>query len=319
MKILIIKMSSLGDVIHNLPAITDIRAHIPEARIDWVVEESFADIPAMHPGIDKVIPIGIRRWRKSWFGKTHQAQITQFKEELKKQTYDVVLDTQGLFKSGLVTRHAKGKRVGYNWKSAREPLASLFYDVTHSVPAVNKIHAVERNRRLAAAEFGYQLGPLDYGLYSLKPTVDWLPNQPYMIGFHAASRASKLWPEENWIELANHYAKQGIVCILPWGSKAEHERSLRMAEKIKGAIVPPKLNLRELAGVICGSQFTVGVDTGLSHFAAALKKPIVAIYCATNPKDTGVYTESPAINIGEKNVMPSVAQALEAMEKIYKK
>lgn len=317
MKILLIKTSSLGDVIHNLPVVTDIRANLPEAKIDWVVEESFVDIPGMHPDVDKVIPVAIRRWRKSWFNKTNQIQISAFKEQLKSQTYDIVLDTQGLFKSALVAHHAKGKHIGHAWNSAREPLACLFYDVTYSVP--KKMHAVERNRQLAAAAFEYDLGQLDYGLFPLKPQADWLPDRPYILGFHAASRDSKLWPESHWIELANHFAEQGIVCVLPWGNKTEQARSFKMAEKIKGAVVPPALRLRELAGIICGSQFVVGVDTGLSHLAAALKKPIIALYCATDPKLTGVYTNSPALNLGGKNITPSVSEVIEAAGQIYKK
>lgn len=317
MKILLIKTSSLGDVIHNLPVVTDIRANLPEAKIDWVVEEGFLDIPTMHAGVDKTIPVAIRRWRKHWFNKTTQNQINTFKEQLKSQAYDIILDTQGLFKSALVAHQAKGKHIGYAWNSVREPLACLFYDQTYVVS--KKMHAVERNRSLAAAAFGYKLGPLDYGLFSLKPQSDWLPGRPYILAFHAASRASKLWPESYWITLANHFAEKGIPCILPWGNKKEQTRSFELAKKIKDAIVPPALTLRELAGIICSTQCVIGVDTGLSHLAAALKIPVVALYCSTEPKLTGIHTNSPAINLGGKNKIPSVSEVIQAVQKISKK
>jgi heptosyltransferase-1 len=162
-KILLVKTSSMGDVIHNLPVVSDILAHFPEAEIDWVVEESFAGIPALHPGVKKIIPVAVRRWRKNLFSRTVHAEISAFVTHLRSKTYDVVLDTQGLIKSAVIARLAQGARCGFDRKSAREPLASLFYDKTLRVE--KNQHAVVRNRLLAGRAFGYSPDdPVNYGI-----------------------------------------------------------------------------------------------------------------------------------------------------------
>ncbi len=300
--ILLIKTSSMGDVIHNLPVASDIASHVPGASVDWVVEENFADIPAMHPGIRRVIPVAIRRWRKSVFSSGTREEFSRFRQALEKEKYDFVIDTQGLFKSAILTRFAHGIRCGFDWKSAREPIASFFYDECRFV--AKNHHAVERNRMLAAASLGYEIeGAPDYGIRIEAEKGN------YAVLLHATSRADKLWEESNWVELGN---RLGMKVYLPWGSLEEKSRSERLSSKIPGSIVPPKLSLFDAAKLISGARVVFGVDTGLAHLAAALKVPVIGIYCSTNPGLTGILTQGKGINMGGKDVPPSVDEALAA-------
>ncbi|MDP3483220.1 MAG: lipopolysaccharide heptosyltransferase I, partial [Sulfuricella sp.] len=277
-KILLVKTSSMGDVIHNLPVVSDIRAHFPEAEIDWVVEESFAGIPALHPGVGEIIPVAVRRWRKNLFSRTVHAEISAFVTHLRSKTYDVVLDTQGLIKSAVITRLAQGARCGFDRQSAREPLAALFYDKTLRVEKSR--HAVVRNRLLAGRTFGYSPDdPVNYGITAPFLALPWLPATPFVVLLHATSRDDKLWPEADWITLGAYLAGKGIACVLPWGSAAERQRSQRLAEKISLGVVPPALTLGQAATLLSQAVAVVGVDTGLVHLAAALNVPAIAIYC----------------------------------------
>ena len=197
-KILLVKTSSMGDVIHNLPVVSDILAHFPEAEIDWVVEESFAGIPALHPGVGKIIPVAVRRWRKHLLSRAVHTEISAFVKHLRSKTYDVVLDTQGLIKSAIITRLAQGARCGFDRQSAREPLAALFYDKTLRVEKIQ--HAVVRNRLLAGRALGYSPDdPVNYGIVAPSLALPWLPTTPFVVLLHATSRDDKLWPEAGWI------------------------------------------------------------------------------------------------------------------------
>ncbi len=314
-KILLVKTSSLGDVVHNLPVVTDIHAHVSNASIDWVVEENFADIPAMHPGVNRVIPVALRRWRKAPFSASVRTKVAAFREQLAATRYDFILDTQGLIKSAVITRLASGTRYGYAWDSAREPLAALFYKLTFTVPKA--LHAVERNRILAGKAFGYQpaSGPI-YGI--LPPTISlpWLPQQPYAVLLHATSRADKQWRVVNWLELGEYFNSIGMACILPWGSDAEHVQSALLSKGIASSIIPPRLTIREIAALLSGARIVVGVDTGIAHLAAALNVPIVAIFCASDPALTGVYTSGPATNLGNYGAPPSIAETIATVERL---
>jgi heptosyltransferase-1 len=301
--IVLIKTSSLGDVLHNLPVVTDLHKHVPGVHIDWVVEENFAALPALHPGVQSVIKVAMRRWRKSWW--TSRAEIQAVCRDLASRHYDIALDTQGLIKSALITHCTHTKRCGYAWDSAREPLASWFYDHTFSV--AKDQHAVERNRQLAAAAFNYTIeGAPDYGIRLPDVALSWLPNRPYVVLLHATSRDDKLWDENNWITLGTHLHQAGIGTVLPWGSEQEKDRSERLGAALPEAIVTPRLNLNEAAALLGKARAVVGVDTGLSHLAAALDVPTVGIYTATDPGLTGLYAGVRAVNLGGKGRPPSV-------------
>ena len=317
LKLLIVKTSSLGDVVHNLPVINDIRNHYPDIEIDWLVEESFADIPKLHPAVNRVIPVAIRRWRKALFSRQTWREISHVKRQLAAQNYDLVLDTQGLIKSGLLTCFSSGRKHGYDRQSAREPLASYFYDANHKVSRAQ--HAVARNRALAALSLNYPVPDNlpDYGIQASAAAE--LPlKTPYIVGLHGTSRDSKLWPTEYWINLGRELAKEQLNLLLPWASDAELQRAQHIANSLSNATVLPKQSIKQLSSIISQARAAIGVDTGLSHLSVALSIPTIAIYTDTNPALTGVYAgaQAPAINLGNINQTPSPQQVLEALKKI---
>lgn len=317
LKLLIVKTSSLGDVIHNLPIIHDICSHYPDVEIDWVVEASFADIPKLHPAVNRVITVAIRRWRKALFSKQTWLEIKAAHQQITAERYDIVLDTQGLVKSGLLTYFSRGHKHGYDKNSARESLASYFYDTTHQVSRHQ--HAVARNRELAALALDYAV-PENRPYYGIKPTSDshLTIKSPYVMALHGTSRDSKLWPTELWIALGHELAKQHLQLVFPWASEAEHQRALHIENHLSSAIVLPKLSISELSMVIGQAKAAIGVDTGLSHLSAALNIPTVAIYTDTNPLLTGVYAgiSAPAINLGDIGETPSVQDVLAHLNKV---
>lgn len=307
-RILLVKTTSMGDVIHALPVVTDILQHFPDAQIDWLVEASFADIPRLHPRVQQVFTVAVRRWRKQWWRCQTWREITAVKRAVAAQTYDAVLDVQGLLKSAVMAGWARGPRHGYDAQSIREPLASRCYQHTYTI-AYHQ-HAVTRIRTLAAMALGYatpQNSP-DYGL----STESRCAAKPAFLALHATSRDSKLWPEEHWVALGQHYALQGLHMWLPWASASEQARAQRIASQVPHAQVLPKLSLQQLASQMPQARFAVGVDTGLSHLAAALDVPVVAIYTDTEPAFTGVAggRVSAAINLGGKGQVPAVASVI---------
>lgn len=304
MHVLLVKTSSLGDVIHNLPVATDIARAFPGAIIDWVVEEAFAEIPRLHPAVRQVLPVAVRRWRRQLLAAQTWDGLREFRRAVRGERYDAVIDTQGLLKSALIARQARGKRFGYAAGSAREPVAARFYDARFDVPKT--LHAVERNRLLAAAALGYALpapdanGP-DYGLDAARG-----PRGNHAILLTATSRADKLWPEEQWIRLGKRLAADGLDCRLPAGSAAERGRAERIACRIPGASVVPPSSLAELAHLLASARIAIGVDTGLIHLATALGCPSIALFCASEPALTGVQGGSTAINLGGRGAAPDV-------------
>lgn len=312
MRILIVKTSSLGDVIHNLPVIADIRQHFPDAIIDWCVEESFAAIPRLHPGVAEIITVAIRRWRKNLFARKTWREMAASRAALRRHDYDLVIDTQGLAKSALIASQACGARCGYDAASIREPLAARFYQRHFAVSTTE--HAVVRNRRLVGAVLGYTPDPApDYGITVAPAVFDWLPQKPYAVFLTATSRDDKLWPEENWLELGRQLHEQGCPAVLPAGNPVERERASRLAAGIPDAVAAPPLSIPQLAALLAGARSAVGVDTGLTHLAVALMVPTVALYTATDPGLTGVYGTAFHCNLGGKGQVPSAAQVLEQL------
>lgn len=312
-KILLIKTSSMGDLIHNLPIVTDIKRWSPDCRIDWVSEETFGDVPALHPGVDNVIPVALRRWRRSIHNIKTIKEIVNFLYILRDTKYDYILDSQGLIKSALITRLANGIRYGFNRQRAREPLAALFYDKKYFVPF--NLHAVDRNRLLASKVFNYNIcDGADYGITAPELNIDWMPTKVHAVLIHSASRRSKLFPKSLWIELGKHLLENGVTSIIPWGNEEEYLRSKHLARSIRNAIVPPALRINELAFVISTAKIVVGVDTGLTHLAAALRVPVIALYCASNPGMTGVYAATLAKNLGSEERPPRLPEIINEIE-----
>ena len=310
-RILFIKTSSLGDVVHNCPAVSDVARCVPGAAIDWVVEDSFADVAALHAGVQRVIPVSIRRWRSGLLQASTWSAIAAFKAALRAERYDAVIDSQGLVKSALVAAMARGRKHGLDRANVREPFAARFYDRVHAVPS--QLHAVERNRLLAAAALGYAVpAGCDYGLRAAgEPPLQ--VSAPYVLLLTMTSRDDKLWPEERWRALGLWLHEQGLHCLLPWGSEEERRRCARIATAVPRAIVPPHLPLAGIARLAREARCVIGVDTGLAHLAAALGVPAVGLYCGSDPASTGLYGDGRVRNLGGAGRPPSVAEVQEAV------
>lgn len=287
MRVLIIKTSSLGDVIHTLPALTDAAHAMPGIRFDWVVEEGFAEIPSWHPAVDQVIPVAIRRWRKNLWQTFKSGEWKAFKQRVRERKYDLVIDAQGLVKSAWLTRYVKAPVAGLDRYSAREGWASRFYDRRLSV-AVGQ-HAVERVRQLFAMALAYDL-PEGIGNYGLDlDRLQLPPAAPYVVFLHGTTWATKHWPEAYWRELAERMGQRNLQVRLPWGNPQEKARAERIAQGLKNCQVLPKLNLAGVACVLAAAKACVAVDTGLGHLAAALDVPTISLFGPTNPGLTGAY------------------------------
>ncbi|MBR7522217.1 MULTISPECIES: lipopolysaccharide heptosyltransferase I [Pseudomonas] len=287
MRVLIIKTSSLGDVIHTLPALTDAAHALPGIRFDWVVEEGFAEIPSWHPAVDQVIPVAIRRWRKNLWQTLKSGEWKAFKQRLRARKYDLVIDAQGLVKSAWLTRYVKAPVAGLDRYSAREGWASRFYDRRLSVATGQ--HAVERVRQLFAMALAYDL-PEGIGSYGLDlERLQLPPAAPYVVFLHGTTWATKHWPEAYWRELAERMGRRKLEVRLPWGNPAEKARAERIAQGLNNCQVLPKLNLAGVARVLAAAKACVAVDTGLGHLAAALDVPTISLFGPTNPGLTGAY------------------------------
>lgn len=290
MRVLIVKTSSMGDVLHTLPALTDAQQAIPGIQFDWVVEEGFAQIPSWHSAVNRVIPVAIRRWRKAWFSASVKAERNAFREAVQAERYDAVIDAQGLVKSAaLVTRLAHSVKHGMDWQSAREPLAALFYHRRHHI--ARQQHAVERTRELFAKSLNY-FKPSSQGDYAIARhflTSEQDPAQPYAVFLHATTRDDKHWPEANWRALIGLLADNDISIKLPWGAPHEEARARRLAEGFAHVEVLPRMSLEEVARVLAGAKYVVSVDTGLSHLTAALDRPNITLYGPTDPGLIGGY------------------------------
>ena len=309
--ILFIKTSSLGDVIHHMPALTEARRARPDARLSWAVEEAFAPLVRLHSGVDEVIPVAWRRWRRSLYSPATLGEIGNSLRSIRARRYDEIIDSQGLLRSAVMARVAKGRRQGYDSGSIREPLASVFYDVRHNVS--RESHAIERNRTLTARALGYTpRGALDYGLdrASLMPKS----GAAYAVLLHATARAEKQWPEENWLALGKVLSSSGLNLVLPWGTDEERMRAQRMAAKLPAAHVGERQPLDATARLIAGASLVVGVDTGLLHVAAALGVPLVAIFAGSNPGLTGPIGAGPVAVCGTQGKPPSIEEVARAVE-----
>ncbi|KAA1190614.1 lipopolysaccharide heptosyltransferase I [Pseudohalioglobus sediminis] len=288
MRVLLIKMSSLGDVVHTLPALTDAARAIPGIRFDWVVEEAFAEIPGWHTAVQRTLPIALRRWRKHPFRDFTGPEWREFRRQVRAQHYDAVIDAQGLLKSALVSRLIKAPIYGLDKQSAREPLAARAYHYRIAVP--RDMHAVERTRMLFAKALNYPV-PTAQGDYGVRENLTHGKTKSTrgLLFFHGTARDEKLWPEPHWVQLAKLAEADGYAVWLPWGSEAERARAERIAGQSSGTAVLPRLDLLGLSGLLLEASGAVAVDTGLGHLAAALDVPTVSLYGPTSTRLIGAY------------------------------
>lgn len=309
---LFVKTSSLGDVIHHMPALTEARAQRPAFRFAWVVEETFAPLVRLHPAIDDVIPVASRRWRRSLSGPSTWREIGAFWRTLRARTYDAIIDTQGLVRSAVIARAAHGRRHGYDSASIKEPLASFAYNVRHSV--ARDQHAIARNRMLTGLALGYSPeGAPDYGLDRAKLAAP-APDR-YVVLLHATAERAKEWPVEHWIALGRALQARNLRLLLPWGNAREQERSRTIAAALHHADVPDLQPLDAVARLIAGAALVIGVDTGLLHLAGALGVPLVGIFVGSEPDLTGPIGRGPIAVVGGNGAMPDPSAVTAAIDR----
>ncbi len=290
MRVLVVKLTSMGDVLHLMPALTDLRQQYPELTVDWMVEDSFAQIPTWHPSVDRVIPVATRRWRK--VSLANIKEFLRFWKELRSRRYDAIVDAQGLMKSAVFARFAKrakeGKRIGFSGESIKESPAAKLYQQKVSVSRAQ--HAIDRLRQLMAGGFGYKLpsSKPDYSFSSsTRPAKLDKRALPTIFLLHGTTWATKHVPEALWRELAEAIIADGFQVALCWGSELEQSRAARIAENLSGAEVLPKSSLSDLKLKMAEAAGAIAVDTGLGHLAAAIDLPCVSLYGATDAQLTG--------------------------------
>jgi heptosyltransferase I len=307
MRLLIVKTSSMGDVVHALPTVSDLLLNCPGVKIDWLVEAPFAAIPRLHPGVSRVVPMAWRKWRRNLFDRNTWRAISATRSELQSERYDLVLDLQGLVKSALWGLQARGPMVGYDRRSARESLAAMFYQRSFTVP--RDMHAVQRCRQLAAMHLGYPM-PRNAPDFALAvPKLNWPMPAQYAVLIPNASRPEKLWPEARWVAVGRKMRGLGLTPVVLWGSEAEQSVAERIAADC-GGTVPPFLKVGEMAAVLAGAKCIVGLDTGFSHLGAALGRPTIGIYCDHEPGLAGITGAGPVASIGGKGQVPKLADVV---------
>lgn len=306
MRILIVKLSSLGDVVHAMPAVQDLRQVYPDAQIDWVVERAFVPLVRRCKGVHRVIACDLRRWRNELFSRQTRQEWRQFKAELRQDDYDAVIDLQGLSKSALVAwlarLRAHGKRFGMANQtngSSYEALARWLADVAITLP--EDTHAVTRARMLCAQALGYTLPfYMNFGLLALADkALPAMKNVAIRTGLrgvvvlvHGTSRREKQWPMARWRTLAQRLNGAGFGVALVHGNAAEEARSVAIADGLAHAQVWPTMALDALIDSLAASAGVIGVDSGLSHIAVALNLPHVQIYNFDTAWRTGPLTSA---------------------------
>ena len=322
MKILLVRVSSLGDVLHNLPMVADLLRHHPGATIDWVVEDGFAGLVRMNPHVRKIIPWSLRRWRKSLGKKETRAEIRAFLRTLREEEYDYVIDPQGLFKSGMIMGAARvkkgGRKIGMANRtegSSYEGISRIFH--TDSIALAPRVHAVARGRMLAATALGYGIDtPPDFGLPPPSPDTrpDFVPREDYAVFFHGTSQAAKKWAHANWVATGRALAPMPV--LLPWGSEGERRDAEAIAAELPNARVLPKLPMMDAVKLAQHAALAVGVDTGLIHIAAAFVRPTVEIYMASHKWRTEGNWSERIVNLGQFGSAPSVDDVVTAARRL---
>lgn len=288
MKVLIVKTSSMGDIIHTLPAVTDAYKAIPNIEFDWLVEERFAAIPKWHPAVRNVIPVAFRRLRKKGLLLFLNKEWRQFKKNLASKRYDLIIDAQGLMKSSHLARLAKGPRAGFDKHSAREKYAAFGYQKKFAVS--KDLHSITRLRCLFAGLLNYSFDDnvLDYGLASsaIPKPADLLPEK-YSVFIVNTTWSSKMWPTVYWQQLLKMMANEQRAVAIPGGYAEELQQVKQLAAPFKNVHVLEQSSLEQILSVLAHSLCTVSVDTGFSHLSAALDKPTITLYGPTDPNTVG--------------------------------
>ena len=317
-RILIVKVTSMGDVIQAQPIVSDLKRAFPGVEVDWAVDESFAEIARWNPGTDRVLAAPLRRFKKARHWADFKA-IAQSIGELRAHRYDVALDIHGVYKSAIISFLSRSrKRLGYRNKHLGERGAAFAYNGRFApTPDHN---AWSGMRDTVSTALGYSLdGPADYNLHipaPAKPIVE-TGGRPLAMLFHAASKDDKKWPAAHWIAIAQELVRRGFYVVVPWGSPAERSEGLAIADQVEGVDLLPKLSVTEIAQVIAASDFVIGVDTGFVHLAHALGKRTVMIFIATSRETFGNNVPFRSVSIGDGNSVPPISEALAAIDHVH--
>jgi heptosyltransferase I len=307
LRVLIVKVSSLGDIIHTLPAVTDAYHAHRDLVFDWVVEENFAEVPSWHPAVNQVIPVAIRRWRRNLVKTYLNHEFRTFRHALQGVHYDLVIDAQGLIKSGIISRLSRGLTVGLSNRTIREPMATLFYNKVYSVPWTE--HAVDRVRQLfsRALQYSYDENLIDYGLDVSRIDPDHVSGPSKQVVFlHGTTWATKHWPEHYWRHLAHIAAEAGYEVLIPWGNQEEKHRAEFIARNNDQVTVLDRQTLTGIAQKINRSAGVIAVDTGLGHLSVALAKPTLSLYGPTDPGLSGTFGQQQTHLVSNLNCAPCV-------------
>jgi heptosyltransferase-1 len=317
MSLLVVRPSSLGDLVYALAIVSDVLRHRPGTAIDWVAEAGFRPLLSLDPRLRSVVPLALRRWRRTPWSIASWREARAFAHALRRERYEVVLDAQEQLKGTLVACVARGTRHGFAWDSAREPLATLLDHVHHAVP--RDLHFMHRMRLLAASALGYEIdGPPRWQLAPpFAPPL--APGRRYAVALTATSRAEKHWPRAQWQALLTRLAQAGLSVVLPWGSPAERAFCESLAAGAPHAIVPGWLTLPDAAAALRDAELCVGVDTGFTHLAAALGTPTVAIFTATEASRHGVAVAGEhARDAGDAGAAPDVDAVMSAAADVWR-
>ncbi|MBS0320272.1 MAG: lipopolysaccharide heptosyltransferase I [Proteobacteria bacterium] len=309
---LVVRPSSLGDIVHALALAADVRAARPELALDWVAEDAFAALPTLCADVRTVIPVALRRWRSALAHGATWREFGAFRAALRHERYAAVLDLQEQLKGAMIARIARGPRHGLHAATIREPVATLLHDVHHKLP--RDVHFITKARALAAAAFGYEVAGPPRWRWRLPAPPATLPARPFVVLISATSRASKLWPEPSWRALAQRFADADFDVLLLSGTPAEAERASRIAAGIPATTVLGRTPLADLAALLARAEYVVGVDTGLTHLAAALGTLTVAVFTDTDATLAGVAIDGPhAVDVGGLGTVPSFAAVDDAL------
>jgi len=312
-RVLVVRPSSLGDVVHALPVVCDIARALPDVRVDWLAEEAFAPLVALHPRIDNVIGVALRRWRRELGTLRAWREMLDFRRRLRDLRYDAVLDLQEQVKGALMARSARGEVHGFDRRSVREPVSVLLHHKHHAIDRSR--HFEDKCRALAGEALDYiPHGAPDYGLVPPAPRAGLLPSIRYAVGVHVTSRDDKRWPDAHWHLLIDALDRADIATVLPWGTESERRRSEALAKGHARAIVPQRMPLPEVATLLANAEVVVGVDTGLVHLAAALRAPTVALFTSTDAKLAGVAVAGAhAVDLGGNGTIPGADAVIAAV------
>ena len=328
MRVLLVKTSSMGDIVHALPVVADLHAAFPGIHIEWLVEEAYMPIVQAHPGVENVIPLALRRWRKNPLDPETRNQWRAFVHALRARPFDAIIDLQGLVKSAFIARLARGPHLGLSWASSREALASMFYDRRMQTPLGRTEAAVQRYRELASWALGYT--PADqphFGLQVRAKRPSWLPGgRPYVVLLSATAKERKLWAEERWVALAGWLREQGMVGVFAWGNASERARAERLAARVNvhaghdaeglACVAPEAFGLDVWMELLKAAHLVVGVDTGLLYLGAAVGTPAVAIYAGSSPHSVEFESSGPWRSLGDDGKPPDVHEVVQAVSSV---